>query len=274
MDETLDPLAGAVTGTSESLSNWAGPYVTEMLGRGQALAQAPYQAYTGPLTAGPSNLQQQSYQGLAGLSLPQNMGAFAPQSFTDQGVAQQYMNPYIQSALDPQIAEAKRQAEIQRVQQGSRLSKANAYGGGRQAIMDSELIRNLQSNLANITGQGYNTAYDKGASQFNTEQQRGMASQQMANQYGLDVAARQANLGQQQRGIEQQGITADLAQFEQERDDPYKKVQYQQSLLQGLPIETQSRTYAEPSGLASFLGNSGGILQFLKDAGLLTQSTK
>ena len=27
MDETLDPLAGAVTGTSESLSNWAGPYV-------------------------------------------------------------------------------------------------------------------------------------------------------------------------------------------------------------------------------------------------------
>ena len=159
------------------------------------------------------------------------------------------------------------------MQQGSRLSKANAYGGGRQAIMDSELIRNLQSNLANITGQGYNTAYDKGASQFNTEQQRGMASQQMANQYGLDVAARQANLGQQQRGIEQQGITADLAQFEQERDDPYKKVQYQQSLLQGLPIETQSRTYAEPSGLASFLGNSGGILQFLQDAGLLTGST-
>ena len=96
----------------------------------------------------------------------------------------------------------------------------------------------------------------------------------MANQYGLDVAARQANLGQQQRGIEQQGITADLAQFEQERDDPYKKVQYQQSLLQGLPIETQSRTYAEPSGLASFLGNSGGILQFLQDAGLLTGSTK
>ena len=31
MDETLDPLAGAVTGTSESLSNWAGPYVRDSL---------------------------------------------------------------------------------------------------------------------------------------------------------------------------------------------------------------------------------------------------
>ena len=33
-----DPLAGQQTGTESSLSTWAGPYVTEMLGRGQALA--------------------------------------------------------------------------------------------------------------------------------------------------------------------------------------------------------------------------------------------
>jgi hypothetical protein len=31
-----------------SLSSWAGPYVTEMLGRGQAAAAMPYQAYQGP----------------------------------------------------------------------------------------------------------------------------------------------------------------------------------------------------------------------------------
>jgi hypothetical protein len=79
---TVDPLAGSITGTAESLSSWAGPYVTEMLGRGQALAEMPYQAYQGPLTAGSSQLQQQAYQGLAGLSLPQNMGAFTPTSFT------------------------------------------------------------------------------------------------------------------------------------------------------------------------------------------------
>mgnify|MGYP003141031958 FL=1 len=50
-------VTGSHTGTESSLSSWAGPYVTEMLGRGKAIASQPYQAYTGPLTAGASNLQ-------------------------------------------------------------------------------------------------------------------------------------------------------------------------------------------------------------------------
>ena len=53
-----------------SLSSWAGPYVTEMLGQGQALANTPYQSYQGPLTAGPSTLQSQAYSGLGGLTAP------------------------------------------------------------------------------------------------------------------------------------------------------------------------------------------------------------
>jgi hypothetical protein len=66
-----------------SLSSWAGPYVTEMLGRGQALAGMPYQAYMGPLTAGQSTLQDTAFQGLAGLNIPtaQQM-TYNPMSFT------------------------------------------------------------------------------------------------------------------------------------------------------------------------------------------------
>ena len=48
---TQDPGAGEVAGKSDSLAVYAGPYVTEMLGRGQALSEQPYQAYTGPLLA-------------------------------------------------------------------------------------------------------------------------------------------------------------------------------------------------------------------------------
>ena len=59
--------AGQPLGMESSLSNWAGPYVTDMLGKGKALAQTPYQAYTGPLTAGSSALQNQAFTGLAGL---------------------------------------------------------------------------------------------------------------------------------------------------------------------------------------------------------------
>ncbi len=54
--QTTDPLVGKQTGTESALSTWAGPYVTDMLGRGQALGQMPYQAYTGPLTAGQGDL--------------------------------------------------------------------------------------------------------------------------------------------------------------------------------------------------------------------------
>ena len=48
---------GATTGQESNLSNWAGPYVTDMLAKGQALSEMPYEQYQGALTAGPSQLQ-------------------------------------------------------------------------------------------------------------------------------------------------------------------------------------------------------------------------
>lgn len=262
---TADPLVGAHTGTESSLSNWAGDYVTNMLGKGQALSDAPYQAYTGPLTAGASNLQNQAFSGLAGLTIPTDqMGTYTPGSFTDAGVAQRYMNPYLQASLDPQIAEARRQAEISRIADAGRLTKAGAYGGSRQAIMESEGNRNLGTNLANITGQGYKTAYDLAANQFNTEQGRGQSAQEMTNQYGLNALRNQAELGAVQRGIESEGVAADKAQFEEQRDFPYKQVQYQQSLLQGLPLAAQTYSYAQPSTLSEILGSAGGLQQLYK----------
>jgi hypothetical protein len=254
-----DPLAGQQTGTESSLSNWAGQYVTDMLGRGQALGAAPYQAYTGPLTAGPSAAETAAFQGIAGLSIPTDqMGAFVPQTFTAE-TASQYMNPYLMAALQPQIDEARRQGEIQRLQDAGRLTQAGAYGGSRQAIMESELNRNLLTNLAGITGTGYANAYDKAMAQFNTEQGRGLEAQTAANTYGLAGLTKQAELGGIERGIEQAGITADKLQFEEERDFPYKQVQYMQSLLQGLPIAAQSYSYMQPSQLSQVLSGAGGI---------------
>jgi hypothetical protein len=180
-----------------------------MLGKGQALSETPYQAYMGPLTAGSSNLQDTAFQGVAGLTLPTTMGGYTPQSFTSAGTAQQYMNPYLQASLNPQLAEARRQAEISRMGDAARLTKAGAYGGSRQAIMESELNRNLMGKQADITGIGYNTAYDKAANQFNTEQGRAMEAQGLTNQYGLAALGKQAELGGVQRGIEGEGIAAD-----------------------------------------------------------------
>ena len=139
------------------------------------------------------------------------------------------------------------------------MTRAGAYGGGRQAIMESELDRNLTRGLADITGRGYQDAFTAAQNQFNTEEARRMAATGQAQQYGLQALGAQQSAGAAQRGIESEGISADIKQFEEERDYPYKQVQYMQSLLQGLPLATQSYSYQEPSGLSSLLGGLGGI---------------
>jgi len=258
-----ESIVGQETGRESSLSTWAGPYVTTMLGKGAALANEPYYAYQGPLTAGAAPLQQQAFQGIAGLAVPEQMGAYQPQSFTAQGTAQQYMNPYINAALQPQLDELRRQTEISRAKQAGQLTRAGAYGGSRQALADAELNRAMLANMAQATGTGYAQAFQQAQQQFNTEQQAAQNAQNLANQYGLQALANQVQAGQLQRGIESEGITADRLQFEEERDFPYKQVQYMQSLLQGLPIAAQSYSYAQPSALSDFLKGSGGVYDLL-----------
>ena len=246
-----DPVAGKATGTESSLSNWAGPYVTDMLGKGKAAAEMPYQGYQGPLTAGTSGLQNTAFQGIGNLAVPTGaMGAF------DATAAQNYMNPYLQSALQPQLAEMRRQSQISGLADTSRLTKAGAYGGTRQAVMDAERDRSLQANIGKAAGEGYARAFDQAGNLFNKD--RG---------FGLQALAAQQAAGREERGIEQEGIAADRAAFEEERDYPYKQAQYMQSLLQGLPIEAKSVNYAQSSDLSKILSESGGVLSFLKMLG-------
>ena len=274
------PTAG---GTSEStLSNWAGPYVTNMLGQAQAIANTPYQTYQGPMTAGESGLQSQVFQGLGSLNFPQNLGqsfsssgAYAPPQMNisayqqqplgtggeqpnyalgtsvpdnnNQGIASNYMNPYLQSVLQPQLAELRRQSQINMQPSMAKLTQAGGFGGGRQAIMESEANRNLLQAQNQAVGQGYASAYDKGMQQFNTEQGQ-----------SKDLVNMLANAGGAQRGIQQEGITADYNEFLNQRDYPMKQTQYLQSMLQGLPYQTVTNSPLPQSGigqLASTVGN-------------------
>jgi len=259
-----DPV-GQLKTQQSSLSDWAAPYVTDVIGKGAALGELPYVPYTGTLSAGQSGLQTQAYQGIAGLGIPTaQMGAYTPSSFTAGNTAQRYMNPYLQASLEPQIAEAQRQAEIQRMANASRLSQAGAYGGSRQAVMDSESQRNYLRNVADITQKGYNTAYGVGQDQFNLEQDRLQSTQQDTNRYGLDALQQMSEFGDTQRKIEAEGLAQDYAQFKEERDFPYKQVTYQQSLLQGLPVEAMAREYLDPSALAEIMGYGGTLAEIIR----------
>jgi hypothetical protein len=347
--------------TNSPLAAWAGPYVTDMLGKSWALSQGPYQAYQGPLTAGATGNQMSAFQGVAGLAVPdivgqsatnlQNVGAemgdlnYDPTQFTSQytaptdmyqagdistgrfdtAAAQQYMNPYLQSALDPMMQEARRQAEISRLSDASRLTQAGAFGGSRQAIMESEMNRNLMDKQNQMLTQGYQQAFDRAMQGFQTDEQRaleaqiaqerareaqgtqaltgaadaaryGLAADELGEQsrqfgagYGLDaltsrIAAEQAagdmglqdlasqmdiynqmyDMGSAERGIDQERIAADYAQFQQERDYPYEQLQFMQSMLQGLPISSRE-TANDENILAQILGGAGGLGELFGD---------
>ena len=273
-----------------TLSEYAGPYVTSMLGKAEALSEQPYSVYQGPMTAGESGLQSKVFQGLGNLSFPSQLGqtfsstgAYQPPSMTPgaympgaigtgagatptgtppvgqtqpTGIAAQYMNPYLQSVLNPQLEELRRQSQINLQPGLAKMTQAGGYGGGRQAIMESEANRNLLQEQNKTIGTGYANAYDKAMQQFNAEQGQARTLADMLS-----------GAGAQQRGIEQEGITADYNEFLAQRDYPQKMLQFQQSMLQGLPISTVSNQAAQQSGigqLSSTVGGLGNILESLK----------
>lgn len=241
------------TSSEGSLSSWAGPYVSDYLSKGAALSNAPYQAYTGPLTAGASNLQQQQFGGLSNL---------ANNSTFNATQAQNYMNPYISAALNPQLEELRRQSQITQLGNASKATQAGAYGGSRQALMDTETQRALLSEQNKAIGSGYASAFDKATGQFNADKNRELQIQQ-----ALGTA------GATQRDIEQQGITADKIQFEEQRDFPYKMVQYQKDLLQGLPITTSSNT-TNQTQLSQLAGQVQGLMGLYQSLANLGQTKK
>ena len=264
----------------QTLSEWAGPYVTDMLGKAQAISEQPYQVYGGPQTAGESGLQSKVFEGLGNLNFPSSLGqtfsssgAYAPppmgvyqpmgtngnvgtlggpmggsQTGAPQGIAAQYMNPYLMSVLNPQLDELRRQNDITNMKTNAGMTAQGAFGGGRNAIMNAENNRNMMQEMNKTVGQGYANAYDKAMGQFNTEQ--GQAK---------TLADMMSEAGGQQRNIEQQGISADYNEFLAQRDDPMKKTQYLQSMLQGLPISTVSNTAAQQTGLGSLVSSIGGM---------------
>jgi hypothetical protein len=127
------------------------------------------------------------------------------QDFTRPGTAQQFMNPYIQASLQPQLQEAERQFRITGEQGKSRAAASGAFGGSREALMAAENQRNKNMAMNQMIGQGYNTAFQNAQQQFNAQQQANLQAQQANQQAGLTVGGQNlaSLLGVQQLGAGQ-----------------------------------------------------------------------
>ena len=274
------------TQTTTTIPEYARPYVEKMLGQTEALSKTPYQTYGGERTAGFSPLQQQSFQnaqnmnpaqqltqgsglaygaglGGAGMALQAN-----PQNFQQQVGG--YMNPYLQMALNPQLAEANRNYDISAAQQQGNATKAGAFGGSREAIMAAENERNRNTALNSIIGQGYNTAFGNAQNQYNQSnnlalQGLGLANtaagtlgQLGQNQYGQQMGINQLQnqYGAQQQTQNQNILNQQYQDFQNQVNYPYKQLGFMSDMLRGLPLSQGASTMyqAQPSLASQAVG--------------------
>lgn len=211
------PSGSGITGTSSNLSDWIAPYTVDMLAKGKALTDMPYQAYQGPLTAGSTDLQNQAYTAASGLSTPGVIGqaasgalqagqtaggtSYAPTTFTAgdftaPGTASQFMSPYMDNVVQNQQRDAQRNADIATTYRQGEQTKAGAFGGSRAAIMDAEAARNLALQKGDIAATGLQAAFNSGQNQFNTQQQSTLANGQAteaSKQFGANLGLQGIN---------------------------------------------------------------------------------
>lgn len=213
--------------TSE-LPEWARGYAKDVLAKGQALTdieQNPYQTYGGERTADFSNLQKQAFAGAG------------PQGFN--ATVGQYMSPYLENVLNNQMMSANRQYDITGMQQRAGATQANAFGGGRDAVMRMENERARNSALQGIAAKGYQDAFTGATQQYNT----GM--QQMST------------LGGQQQAQRQRELDVPYQEFLNQQNQPYKQLSYMSDLIRGTPLGMQSSNQvyqAPPSTISQMAG--------------------
>lgn len=246
--------------TTGAINTWAQPYVNNMLSQAQNLV-----GQGGNINP----LMQQSYTGAANLQTPGQFGQatnlynqvapsamaagqnYAAQATSPQAVGA-YMNPYIQQSLAPQLAMLNQQQALQGQGIAAGAVGKGAFGGNREALAQGLNAQNFDLARQSAIGQGYNQAFNQAQQAMQYGAGLGLQGLQTANQAAAGLgqvgsAQNQANLGilglQNQLGTQQYNL-------------PYQNLQFMQSMLQGLPVASQTAQgwQAPPNALSQVAG--------------------
>jgi hypothetical protein len=288
------------TQTTTSIPEYAKPYVEKMLGKTEALSNAPYQAYGGERIAGFTPMQQQAQQAAANLGPAQQLGVGtqmaglaglgamgAGQNYqnmaTNPNAMQAYMSPYVENALAPQLREAQRQSAMLGQQNQAQAVQQGAFGGSRSAIVEAERQRNLQNQMGDIYGRGMQSAFEQArqAQQFGSTlglqgmqtagQMAGTLGQLGQTQFGQQQQAiqGQASLGQQQQALEQQRLAQQYSDFANQRQHPYTQLAFMSDMLRGLPLSQTAQTmYQQPPSMLATAAGLGATYLGARQAGV------
>jgi hypothetical protein len=285
----------AVTQTALSYAPEVQPLVNRVLEESAGLAQQQYRPYEYQRIASFDPMQLQAQQatanlavspyvnpsaqmaggaGAAGLAGVYNPSLLAGGSFTDPGMAQSYMSPYMQNVVDISKREAQRQADIARTQRGFQATRAGAFGGSRQAIMEAEAQRNLAQQMGDIQARGGQAAYEQAAQQFQSEQARRLQASQLGLQSALqsaqqlgqlgqlqfgqakDIVGLQAAAGAERQALQQKKLSQDYEDFLRQQQFPYQQAQFIMEMARGMPMQSTKEIYEAPP---SAIGQLGGL---------------
>ena len=214
------PAQQTITNKTE-LPPWFEAVTKENIALAQKVADRPYEAYGGDLTAGFSPEQEQAFQyGMSGIGQQAPMFQSAQQAaagvagYQPQNVAAQnflqgdvsaYMNPYIQNVEDRAIANAQRSAQMNINQLGASAARSGGFGsrlGVSEGVAAAEAARGVGDLSAQLRAQGF-------------QQAQGIMSQDQARALQADLANQAAGLQGGQlnlQGAQQMGSLAAQAQ--------------------------------------------------------------
>jgi hypothetical protein len=202
------------------------------------------------------------------------MGLGTLQGMTNADQFGQFMSPYMQNVIDVNKAEALRDAQKGLMAQNLGAAKQGTYGGARNALMQSEADRNLQTKLGGIQAQGMQSAFDAAQkAQLAQAQQYGQFGQQLGtlgDVYTRAGTAQQASdidrlktmgaYGDLERAYEQQGIDARYQDFLKQVAYPKEQLANMSDILRGVPIAKlgeSTTTTTPPPSFASQLAGMG-----------------
>ena len=160
---------------------------------------------------------------------------------------QDYMSPYQREVIDTTQAALDREQQKGIASLRQRSIQAGAFGGGREAAMlgEYQAAGDIQRALAEaqIRQQGF-------------QQARQDSLQDLQAQQGL--AGFQSQLGAQQRGLAQAGLTADQQQAREVALEPFTRLglvaPQLASVIGGFPAQTTQTTTPPPSFGQQLLG--------------------
>ena len=253
-------------------------YSTSALQQAEDVANLGYTPYTGERVAGFSPTELAGRERAAelaqlGLGMPQVQTAAdvaqraAEFTYADPSRVQQYMNPYLEAALDPTLR-AIREQQTQTMQGlGSQAAAAGAFGGSRQGVLEAQTLGRFGQQMGDVIGTGYAQAFDRATNLMGDEQSRQLAGasalSQAANQLrqvGFADADVLRTLGAEERGLQQAGMEADYGEYLRSQAFPYQALQARLSPLgYGAQVAGAAPTVQQPSQFQSLLGNLGAI---------------